>query len=991
MTALILPILAALALCVYFGFAWATLALPQSLASLRWLLMPLLGLALLLDAVALLTTTTALAAPQCVLGLAVLALPFNVWAAIRLRRAAPQAEWLPLLLALPTLLLALLPPLQWGAALPIGNNWDGADFYVPLGRALQLVSQRDLPTLPRNPLTTVFSIPPVSGRIHAFSYLHAAASSMAGREPLATYPAIMAFVLALQPLAAYALGRVVGLGRWAALLGGALVALAWLPLWVAYNNFSNHVTALPLIPLALATTLVAVRDGGWRALATAGLALSGLATAYYPAVSAYVAFAGLPLLVFLLRPPSPVRRRDAVLRVLGLGALAALFSGAAQWYFFGRDGFLGEVLRAGAGYQIGSYVSLADALGVQATFRGETVATPPWLLWPALAAAAVLVGAAIWARQVPLLVGAAVGALAYQVATMARDYYYGFYKGMTFAVPLLALLLAAGAAALWDGKKRGGRQGLGLFVMPCAALLVLLNLATVWRLGAHYAALGPQLWSAADADVAQIRAEAAPGDTVLVVPTDARSPVFNSLISYALLGHKLYGNFSTAYNAINAKPGKDAPDLALLPELADPASYGYQPDEVRWAGAGMRLYGREPGVYTHRAFGGGGRFPQLAPGDEVALQIGTNGIALPGEPPPDVAPSTGRVVLALASFAPAAVTLGDGPAQTLPGGVVEIPGAALALPGTLLLRNTGAVPVFLWWGEVRDSASKAATRPRDDVAIQVLPRPESAGPQVAADLVFHTEQLPDGPQKLTALLTLSRGAGDEWQETGRWVFFPNGKAPLNLLVDLTQSTASLAANGAPADIYGSAPPADDGRYRMALLIANDAQIVYATTLWQWRIRDGTAQEISADSVQFDVVPLPRPATPRNATTADGNLRLLGVTQPRQTVRPGEEIWVFPVWQSLRRIGGDLQASVVLRVGNADVATSQPAPLGRAEHGTSTWQEGERSEQDLLLRIPDDVPAGDAILLVQLRGPDGQIVPFAGGQPAAVLGPVVLSR
>src|SRR5438128_2054275 len=84
-----------------------------------------------------------------------------------------------------------------------------------------------LAALPGNPLVAIFSAPPVSGRIHAFSYLQAAVSSGTIIEPLRSYAPMMAFVLALQPLAVYPLARVLGLARGAALLATTLLALAW--------------------------------------------------------------------------------------------------------------------------------------------------------------------------------------------------------------------------------------------------------------------------------------------------------------------------------------------------------------------------------------------------------------------------------------------------------------------------------------------------------------------------------------------------------------------------------------------------------------------------------------------------------------------------------------------------------------------------------------------------------------------------------------------
>ncbi|KPV50415.1 hypothetical protein SE17_27085 [Kouleothrix aurantiaca] len=80
---LLLPPFLALLLCCFLGYPLARLALPAELRAERWLLVPLLGLALLLNVCAALTTTTALRPLQIALGMAALALPLNLWLLFR--------------------------------------------------------------------------------------------------------------------------------------------------------------------------------------------------------------------------------------------------------------------------------------------------------------------------------------------------------------------------------------------------------------------------------------------------------------------------------------------------------------------------------------------------------------------------------------------------------------------------------------------------------------------------------------------------------------------------------------------------------------------------------------------------------------------------------------------------------------------------------------------------------------------------------------------
>jgi hypothetical protein len=189
--------------------------------------------------------------------------------------------------------------------------------------------------------------------------------------------------------------------------------------------------------------------------------------------------------------------------------------------------------------------------------------------------------------------------------------------------------------------------------------------------------------------------------------------------------------------------------------------------------------------------------------------------------------------------------------------------------------------------------------------------------------------------------------------------------------------ASLFQDGRAADLFGSAQPPRDGEYEASLLLANNAQIIYGTTLWTWRMRGGVAGDIVVDPVLFDVVPLPQPATPLQADSQDGTVRLRGYTMARRRARPGETIEISLVWQSLRKIGGDLRARVALRDTGGRPLAEQTLPLGKPDHGTSTWQEGEIADQPFALALPGDAPSGAAALTVELLGPDGRPLPFAG--------------
>jgi hypothetical protein len=1011
---ILLPALVALALCVHLGVAWRQL-LPPALQPYRWLLAPLLGFALLLIVVTPLTLLTALTPPQVVAGLTLAVAPLNLWTLLR-RRAVPRLpaaeRWAQagcLLIAALVFALAVLPVARWGISTPIGSNWDPADVYIPLGRALELRSQRDVGQFPRNPLLKIIATPPVTGRVHSFSYLHATASRTTGVEPLHSFVPLLALLLALQPLAAYVLGRVGGLRPVGALFGAGLLAAAWLPLWVADNGFAEHLAALPLLPAALASGLAALRAGGRRALLTGAALIAGLACAYYPALSAFVALFAPAAGWLLWRPwvvdgggarPCARARWSVAARLLALAALAFVLSLGAQALFFFADGFLDEIRRGNSGFQIGRFVPLTDIFGLGAHFRDRLAPLDARLAWPAAALALLLLGAGCAGRRAPALAAMLVGALVYLAAAALMRNHYAFYKGVTFFLPILALLTAAGADAAWrwvdDGRRTDAGRRLVIPMSPshrvivssrhvvkgsgvlAAALILALSAHTAWRVQSNLAVGGPRLWSLRETRVAGVRAAVPDGASVLFVPSAEHPRTFGSLVSYALLGHELFGSFPTAYGGLSAPARQRAPALALLPDDADPAAHGFEAADARWAGAGLRLYGRDSDVRAHRVLGGGGRYPALAPGQELTLRLGAAWIALPGEDGPPADPAApARLALAVASFAPARLEVAAGGQMArydLPAGVAELRTRAGPLPGTVRLRNLGATPVYLWWGELRAPGSDQAPIPREVAFVQAMP--DAAGRPGASDIRLHTLPLPTGRQKLTALLIASSLQGKrDWREIGRWLFFPQTET-LRLETDLLAIAPALRRGGAPVELIGGGAPAGDGRYRLTLLLANDARIVFGTPLWEWEVRGGAVRGALADPVAFEVLPLPRPATPVGAIAEDGALRLAGYTLPGGVARPGEPLTLHLVWQALRRSGSDLRARLELRDAGGRVLVAASGPLGPPEHGTSTWLEGELSEQELVLDVPADA-RGAAALFVELRAPDGRPMPLGG--------------
>ena len=81
------------------------------------------------------------------------------------------------------------------------------------------------------------------------------------------------------------------LGVWGAALATLLVACNELLLWVQYDGLAMHTSSMALVPIALAFTIVALRELRWRATGAAALMLAALAASYHPGLLGYGALA----------------------------------------------------------------------------------------------------------------------------------------------------------------------------------------------------------------------------------------------------------------------------------------------------------------------------------------------------------------------------------------------------------------------------------------------------------------------------------------------------------------------------------------------------------------------------------------------------------------------------------------------------------------------------------------------------------------------------
>ncbi|MCG8347594.1 MAG: hypothetical protein MI924_07410, partial [Chloroflexales bacterium] len=720
-----------------------------------------------------------------------------------------------------------------------------------------------------------------------------------------------------------------------------------------------------------------------REILTAGLLVGGLALAYQPALTAYVCWVAALVGFGLLRCWFVGAERWAAMgallgRTFLLGGLAFLLSSTGQYFLFLRDGFLAQYAERSGGMGIDTLTPLSAALGLDPAWQGIA----PFAEIPVQLGLIAVAGLALFAlgRRPAILMVLLASALAYQGLMLTLDYAYGYYKGITFAVPLLAIALASGIESQLFVRNRWAQYAL-LASSLSLVLLVLAATVTSW-LGAQrsYLAGDRRLFTARELELSELRQMIPPGEDVLIVPPADQAPVLGGLLGYELLGYRLQGSLRSGYNAMHRPlPPGHTTAFGLLSAETDPASFGYTRDGLRWSGLGMHLYQRtDATLFSYLP----PDRPVLLPGQSLSMDFGADRLVLAETQAIDYSlaeHSQPQAALTLSSFAPARLEfqVGAAPPQpvTLPGGMAVLSSAALSLPTQITLRNVDSVPVNLWQIALRQPDPSLTMMAQDDVLIQITSRYNTE--RFTAAMQLHTPLIgPDLHQKLTALLVFShRAQGQDWREVGRWVFFPIQSPQIQISSDLRDHSASLMIDQRAADLFGTAEPPTDGSYQASLLLANNTKIVAAYGIWHWKRSNGQIFSTYVDDVWVERVQLPAPVTALNYTTEDAQLVLRGVTIPAQQMQVGEQLEVTLVWQALAHLEQDYAARLILSASGGALLATSAVSLGAPDHPPTRWQEGELGERTTLITLPPDVAEGQYVLTVELLSSTGAVVPL----------------
>ncbi len=1003
----------------YLGYGVVRLLLPRDWRSAEGLLAPLVGyvLLLLVGYYAVRTVLNLFGALIVVLVLATLLNGLALWRRwgarplLTVRQHGPA--WL---IALAAFVLAILPLLAYGYSAPIGENWDPEN-YLPVTEYLVRVPRNQIMEMPASPLRELNADPPRIGLTLGFSILQGTLQQLLGWDARQSFAPTIAVLYGLTALALYTLfHQGFGMSRRASLLATLFGGLYALALWIAFFNFGMQMSALPLVPLALALWLAALREPSWRTVVLSGATVAALPVAYYPALTVFVPVAlGLGLHELVRARPRWTRL------VAGLGT--ALLAPALAW---------GTILdyQAGFSYRYSQqmttlglfhFPSWAQVLGLSPFSRTEEALATAWTVAQFVGLFLLLLAAALALWRSPkrwLWMAALAPAILYlgwlrgwfwplataleqrevlsaALAERFRSYPYAFVKGAVFVIPLLLGLAAEGWDKLWQltaAIPRSPRLRLGQAAL--AALLVVplaLSLYADGRLVARYW----QQPSHFDHDV--IRVEGAvdllpPGASVHLTGRPERSRVVLGIFAYFLRDHPLQGRLSTAYGALDQRPPGSAPPFALLDADDDPHALGFLPAERLWSGGGMALYQRDPAVTSfldlredaysqrpaaevrsqeplaERLLQGFGACPTASAEQPLVLYSDAQGLSRRDDRGQDG--GTRTLLLGIATLEQVTITLrwADGTTEQamLTPGFSTYRSRPHQVPTRVEIFPQGLREVFPFWAALRAESQEAAIELRPEVAVMRL---LTVASQTSLNITLPLRNHSQRPLRL---------ALEVWENTfhaahhyawwGPLLLPEEGSVFLSADLQERRAYALLGNITVSFDAHPGAldwPEVADGSYFAALWVYYGSHVLEVLPVGQFRVEDGQVQDLQGLDLSTRLV---WPHSPGETSGAHFGpaIELSAYERGYRRFRPGESVPLALEWHALERVPVNYAVSAQI-AGQGQLYGQWDGPVGQA-YSATMWRPGQYIRDDIPLQVAQDAPPGRYRLIVVVYDP-----------------------
>jgi hypothetical protein len=573
-----------------------------------------------------------------------------------------------------------------------------------------------------------------------------------------------------------------------------------------------------------------------------------------------------------------------------------------------------------------------------------------------------------------------------------KAYPYAYMKGAVFVAPLLLGLAVTGWEQLWRlTAKRPGRQAwqavlVGFLILP--GVLILLSdgrlVNRYWEGPSHFNEQVLQAEHAVD-----LLPE---GATVYLTGRPELSRPVRGLLAYLLREHPVYGRLSTAYGEMDRRITGDAPGYALLDGDDDPHPLGFLPSLRLWAGGGMALYERDPAVQSfldlrddaygqrpagsihvnaplaERLLNSFGPYPMLSTETPLALFAAGDRLSLKDDL--DGGPGTRSLWLALATFEPAMVTLRwhDGSEETLslPAGLSLHRSRPHVLPGNVQLLPEQDAQVWPCWAALLGDEGTAGAQQLSD---EVLLLPEVSTDGSALDLNLRVHNDSGRPLRL---------AVEIWEDTFQnarhyawWGLLPlreRGVVRLRVDVPAREVYAAIGEQAIPFPAHPGAeqwPEVGDGAYFAALWVYYGHHVVDVLPIGQFRIQDGSVQDLRSIALSLRLLWPPSPATSSGARFGPA-IELAAYERAAGPFAPGDPVPLGLEWFNLDVISNEYYVTTQI-VGQGRLWGQWDGPLGQWYPAT-TWAEGQHVRDDIPLQVAPDAPPGRYRLILALYDP-----------------------
>ncbi|MGQ9676368.1 MAG: hypothetical protein ACUVX1_11970 [Chloroflexota bacterium] len=1006
---------------MFVGYGVTRLLLPVCLWRWRLLVVPFIGYACLALLFRLLNTYV-LTGEQCTITALALAALVNLYVLLTRRKSNAQAAWnqelAPILVSIGVYAAAVVPLVSYGFLTAIGTNGD-VEQYLSGAEYVKRFALPSVASAAPNPFRDfhLFLATKYYTGDMGFTYVLSFVAAVLGWSALAAFAATIAFFLALNVLAAYTVSRAAfHLSRFASTFACLVVGLNGLLLWSAFFNFGRQIAVLSLLPLAVLALKVALQHPSRRSALFVGLLFAAVAITYWPAM--------LWLLVFMaLFAIFTVLSRRQFRKALVVGACALLLgflplAGALPNFASALRAIVSSNLVAGrsvSGNPLGSeFLPIRHVFGLA------------YYVWPEPETAAERVGPALFgvfeaAEPIVATIAFGLGAVALWEAIRRRRWLalglvgatavllsatrftlndsYSYFKSITFAIFVGAVLSTAGSVSVWHWLGRRGKGILGLIGRVCLSLC---GVALLFLSGTNSLFVTSRFLDAPQSPFVQQYLEV--GEVEELAESDA--PVFLSSdpriqgwamgpIVYSLVPRALYGRVGTAewyydnaWCPASVEQGSASGSADSRPKLRaqypaqygvfaaaeDPVDQGFSDEHQVWTNGVLKVVGRGSTVaYLSVQPSSGGAW--MTAGQPVSFVVDL--------PVCDVSPQTTvngdyprqeydlEFQFSCVAEQKVSIHVNDWSAEhDLTPGVWRTIVPGVALPAEVGVQTDGGDALLLNWVQLHQPRGKRALTGKlaDYIVLQF--GSEIDGEQLVTNIKWVGPQPPKVPGWMELCVRNAAG-GPEGHPIAIWPLDGNvSRARVN--VRLVDGSIEIVEAGSSALTQSWQLDGGDGtrvaEVRLRFANENQPDPSLSTSLFSFTTSRGEVVDYRLEGEHRIHRYCPMESWLPARADFEGGVRLLGVTCGQNLVRSGSAVMFSLYWKVPKGFARDWRVLAELVDENGEVLGARDETLKSARSYGIESAETEVLRLDFAVPVEKVGSGGKCSIKVQMYSP-----------------------